>query len=166
MPPTRTVFWNSSVNIIRMPLIPFWHPHGKPWRNSGTLTSPKSTPSCRTAILISVLSQGFLQTCSVPAFSPWSSRSLPIQNGLPTLRRTIFMPSSPAFLSAILPEPALFTISSPACGFPMITISRPECIPKRKSPKSLRKKGRKHRLSKRSLSGSFLKNLSRNQHRI
>lgn len=129
MPPTRTVFWNNCVNTIQMPPIPFRLPHGRSWKNSGTLTSLKSTSSCRTTILILVLSQGFFQICSNLSFSQWSLRSLPIQSGLPISRKTISTPSFLAFLSGVLQETALFTISSPTFGFPMMTASRPEFIP-------------------------------------
>lgn len=148
MPPARTAFWNNFVNTIQMPPNSFRCPHGRLWRNSETLTSLKSTSSYRNTILISILLQGFLRTCSVPSSSPWSSRSLLIQNGLLTSRRTISMPSSPAFLWAILREQALFTISSLGSDFPMITTSHPKCILKRKNLKSQRKKGKKRRLSK------------------
>lgn len=141
MPPTRTVFWNNFANTIRMPSIPFRLPPGRLWRNFGALTSLKLIPSCRIVIPILVLPQGFLLTCSVPSSSPWSSRSLPIQNGLPTSRKTISAPSFPALLSAIPREPAPFTISSPAFGFLMIATFRPKSIPQRKNPTNLRKRG-------------------------
>ena len=166
MPPTRTAFWNNFVNIIRMPSIPSLLLLGRSSKNSGPLTFLMLIPSCRTAIPILDPLQDFLLTCSVPFSSLWSLKSLPIQNGLLTSKKTRSMPSFPALPLVTLPEQALFTIFRTAFGFPMITISRPKPILQRISLTSLRKKERKHRLSKSSLSRNSSKNLNRSLPRI
>lgn len=155
MPPTRIVFWSNCVNTIRMPPVPFPPPPGRSWKNSGTLTSLTLIPSCRIAILVSALPQGFLQTCSVPSSFLLSSRSLPIQNGLPTSGKTIFTPSFPALLSAILREPVLSTISRPASGFLMMPASRPKFILQRKNHRNQRKRGGGSSCRKAHRQGSF-----------
>ena len=98
--------------------------HGISWKNSGLLTSRSWTPLCRTAILFSILLTDYLPTYSVPSFFPLTSRSLPILSGPPTSKKTISMPSFPAFSSRIPRVPALFTISWGTCG-PLTRITFP-----------------------------------------
>lgn len=117
IPPTKTVSWRSFVNTIQMLSHPCLLPHGRSWRNSGTLTSLAWTLWWLTVTLISALLQGFPPTCSAPSCFLWSSRSLPIQDGLPTSRRTISMPSFPDFLSVIPRGSVPFMIFSAVYGF-------------------------------------------------
>lgn len=70
----------------------------------------------------------------------WSLKSLPIQNGLLTSKKTRSMPSFPALPLVTLPEQALFMIFRTTFGFPMITISRPKPILQRISLTSLKKR--------------------------